>query len=203
LPYYFDIKAFSIVLSIISKQPYFKEYGMLSRSPGMKQKYAITKDADTDQIRIQEFAELDKDNFSLVCEETYDRKKVQAAAAEGKEPLIELLRTPNLYPVSEYVDKIADSVNALFEQSDQDFLEVEFDDIEALKKEKQAAESEGEEESVALDDLLEDELEEDQGGEADTEESEESEDKSEKKGPSLSDEDSLDVFDDDEGEENP
>ena len=169
----------------------------------MKQKYAITKDADTDQIRIQEFAELDKDSFSLVCEETYDRQKVQAAAAEGKEPLIEMLRTPNLYPVSEYVDKIADSVNALFEQNDQNFLEVEFDDIEALKREKQAAESESEEESVALDDLLEDELEEDPKGETDTDESEESGDKSENETPSLSDEDSLDVFDDEDDENNP
>ena len=168
----------------------------------MKQKYAITRDTDTDQIRIQEFAELDKDSFSLVCEETYDRQKVQDAAAEGKEPLIEVLRTPNLYPVSEYVDRIADSVSALFEQSGQDFLEVEFDDIEALKKEKQAAESEGEEESVALDDLLEDELDEDEAGEADTEESEESEDKSGNEGASLSDEDSLDVFDDEEDEDN-
>lgn len=171
----------------------------------MKQKYAITKDADTDQIKIQEFAELDKDSFSLVCEETYDRQKLQAAAVEGKEPLIELLRTPNLYPVSEYVDKIADSVSALFEQGDQSSLEVEFDDIEALKREKQAAESESEEESVALDDLLEDELDEDQAGETDSEENGESEDKSKKEGSSLSDEDSLDVFDDDEeaDEDNP
>src|SRR6056297_1108540 len=101
----------------------------------MKQKYAITKDPGAGQVKIQEFAELDKDAFSLVCEETYDGEKIRAAASEGKEPLIEVLRTPNLYPVSEYAEKIAESINTLFGQTEEDSVEVCFDDLDALKKE--------------------------------------------------------------------
>jgi hypothetical protein len=166
----------------------------------MKQKYAITRNADTGRMTIQEFAELDKDVFSLVCEESYDGERIRAAAAEGKEPLIEVLRTPNLYPVSEYAEKIAESVRSLLDQDTPEPVEIEFDDIEALSREPKAAEEETseEDEGVALDDLLEDdedsgELDEDAG---ESEGSEESDDMDE--GSSLSDDDSLDVFDDDE-----
>ncbi len=164
----------------------------------MKQKYAITKDGKTDQIRIQEFAELDKDSFSLVCEETYDRKKIKAAAAEGKEPLIQVLRTPNLYPASEYADKIAESVKNLFFQSDQDSVELEFDDIEALRSEKETAESG--DDSIALDELLEDEIEDkDDSSEDGSEDSEDEEDSTDD--APFSDEDSLDVLDDDDNDD--
>ncbi len=174
----------------------------------MKQKYAITKDENSGQMTIQEFAELDKDAFSLVCEETYNTEKTKAALARGKEPLIDFLRTPNLYPVSEYADKIADSVSTLFNQADQNAVEIEFDDIEALKDEKAGAESEspdgtdGSDESVAIDDLLSedpDEEEEDEGVEP---KEKQAKDETESGvDDSLGEEDPLDVFDEDEEED--
>lgn len=170
----------------------------------MKQKYSITKDENTGQMTIQEFAELDKDAFSLVCEETYNTEKIKAALARGKEPLIDFLRTPNLYPVSEYADKIADSVSTLFNQSDQDAVEIEFDDIEALKDEKAGAEGQSldeSDESLAIDDLLSEDLDEekeDEGGEP--EEKKAKDDTESGIDDSFSDEDPLDVFDEDEDE---
>ena len=167
----------------------------------MKQKYLVTKDQKTQQVTIQEFAELDKDVFSLVCEEAYDGDKIKTAVSEGKDELIETLRTPNLYPVAEYADKIADSVIELFNQGDQESIEIAFDDIDALKKEKAARAEAEEDESVALDDLLNDDLDEDA---EDSESSDDSQNEStdEDSGDvSEIDEDSLDLFDSEESGE--
>ena len=163
----------------------------------MKQKYLITKDQKTQQLTIQEFAELDKDAFSLVCEEAYDGKKIKSAVSEGKESLIQTLRTPNLYPVAEYADKIADSIIDMFNQGNQDSIEIAFDDIEALKKEKAAKAGEKEEdESVALDELLNDDLDEDED-----ENSDESSDADSGNDEEQIDEDSLDLFDNEDSDD--
>lgn len=162
----------------------------------MKQKYMVSKDQKTHQVTIQEFAELDKDVFSLVCEEAYDGDKIKTAVSEGKEELIETLRTPNLYPVAEYADKIADSVIELFNQGDQESIEIAFDDIEALKKEKAARSAAEEDESVALDDLLNDDIDEDAEDSDSAEDNQvDSADEEDSSDVSEIDEDSLDLFD--------
>ena len=106
----------------------------------MKQKYAIMKSDDKSKLIIQEFAELDKDIMSMLCEETYDYQKIQTAINSGKEALISALRTPNMYPAKIYADKIAESVITLHDSTDQSATEVSFDDFDFLtptrKKEK-------------------------------------------------------------------
>ncbi len=171
----------------------------------MKQKYSITKDENTGKITIQEFAELDKDAFSLVCEETYNTEKIKAALGRGKEALIDFLRTPNLYPVSEYADKIADSVSTLFTQTGQDAVEIEFDDIEALKNEKAGTDSQGRDESdesLAIDDLLSDDLdaEEDDEGVEQPKKNHGKDDGESGVDDTFGEEDPLDVFDDEDDE---
>ena len=64
----------------------------------MKQKYTIIKDSTNKQLIIREFAELDKEILSLLCEETYEQKAILAAIKKGKDNLISALRTKNLYP---------------------------------------------------------------------------------------------------------
>jgi hypothetical protein len=64
----------------------------------MKQKYTIIKDSKNKQLIVREFAELDKEILSLLCEETYEQKVILAAIKKGKEDLISALRTNNLYP---------------------------------------------------------------------------------------------------------
>ena len=129
----------------------------------MKQKYTIVKSDDNSKLIIQEFAELDKDVMSLLCEESYDFKAIKSAVKKGKEALINALRTPNMYPAKAYAEQIADSVKTLQASTDQNSMELFFDDfdyiapIRAKKKQKDAIE----EEAAEIDELLEDEFEED------------------------------------------
>ena len=131
----------------------------------MKQKYLILENEDQSELIIREFAELDKDAMSLLCEETYDNKKIQSAMKKDKESLIGALRTPNMYPAGIYADKIAESVIALFESGGQEPIEVFFDDFEfvssARKKSSKAdAELEATDESSDIEELIDDEFDE-------------------------------------------
>jgi hypothetical protein len=47
----------------------------------MRQKYLILKDPDNDRLILREFAEVDKEMFSLLCEESYPTESLQAAIA--------------------------------------------------------------------------------------------------------------------------
>ncbi|MFP4667665.1 MAG: hypothetical protein ACOCY3_02380 [Desulfosalsimonas sp.] len=134
----------------------------------MKQKYSITKDDKTGDLSIQEYAELSKDMFSLVCEESYEKDSIQRALQEGKKALIDTLRTPNLYPISDYIDKIADTVIGLYENGDQSgSVELVFDDVELFKSQEEKDEA-VEEDSVEIEDLLEEDSgDEDSGDEED------------------------------------
>ncbi|MBW1695199.1 MAG: hypothetical protein JRH18_01895 [Deltaproteobacteria bacterium] len=127
----------------------------------MKQKYVIKKQDDSELV-IQEFAELDKDSMTLLCEEVYDKKKIESALKKNKESLIEALRTPNLYPAGIFAEKIADSVMALFESEDRNSLELFFDDYDYIaggrKKPARIEQTEGE--TADITNLLEEEFEE-------------------------------------------
>jgi len=106
----------------------------------MRQKYELVKNDQDQVLIIKEFAELDKELMSLMCEETYPFEIISAAISRGKEPLIRALRTKNLYPPSIYADKIAASVMALFSDQSQDALALFFDDTELLTVERRSAE---------------------------------------------------------------
>ena len=93
----------------------------------MKQKYLILKGEDKKSIIIKEFAELDKDMLSLLCEETYDIKGIKSAVSGGKDAVVSAIRTSNMYPAGVYADKLADSVITLYKSKDQDSMEVYFD----------------------------------------------------------------------------
>ena len=110
----------------------------------MKQKYEITKNTKDSQLVIQEYAVLtgtlrrkdfpgaQDDEFSILCEQTYDAKDVKEAAKDGKPALINLLRTRNLFPIGMYMDKIADTVITMIAaKGDQSELLV-FDDKEFI-----------------------------------------------------------------------
>ena len=96
----------------------------------MKQKYTILKDVPNHQLIIREYAELDKDVLSLLCEETYADQTIQSVIKSGKESLISALRTKNLYPPVTYADKIADAVIALYGSGDKESADLLFDDVE-------------------------------------------------------------------------
>lgn len=129
----------------------------------MKQKYSILKDNKSGIVTIKEFAELDKGMFSLIFEETYENKAIEAAIKEGKEALVAAIRTPNLYPIAEYAEKIADTVIDYFENAPaEEPVELVFNDIKLMQKvKKETPETETEEKSVEIDDLLDDDADDD------------------------------------------
>ena len=131
----------------------------------MKQKYTIIKDDKNKQLIIREFAELDKEILSLLCEETYEQKMILAAIKKGKEGLIAALRTNNLYPPGIYANKIADAVKDLYATKGKESEELFFDDLELLarqnKPQPQEDEEPVEEQGEEMDDLLEDDFESD------------------------------------------
>ena len=106
----------------------------------MKQKYQIIKNTKTRQLIIQEYAVLtgtmrrkdfpgaQDDEFSLLCEETYETKSVNKAISEGKASLISLLRTKHLFPIGMYMDKIAETVIAIFAAKGEQSELLVFDD---------------------------------------------------------------------------
>ena len=128
----------------------------------MKQKYMILKGEDKKNIIIKEFAELDKDMLSLLCEETYDIKTIKSAVSRGKEAVVSAIRTSNMYPAGVYAEKIADSVITLYKSKDQDSVEVFFDDFDLIttRKKKEEVVKAVEEETADIDELIDDDYKE-------------------------------------------
>ena len=127
----------------------------------MKQKFLISKENDQKKLIIKEFAELDKERLSLLCEEEYDNKIIKSAILQGKETLISELRTNNMYPPGVYAEKIAQAVIDIFGSKDSQSIELSFNDIDLLIKEQSPSEDIGEIESIAdnIDELIGDDLE--------------------------------------------
>jgi len=135
-----------------------------NREQGMKQKYSVLKDDAEKELIIREYAELDKEILSLLCEETYVAGEVKAYIERGKEVLIGKLRTRNMYPPYVFADRIADAVISLFSPDGPSSAELFFDDKEFFIKlsdeEPLIEEDEVEDDSDSIDDLLEDQIDE-------------------------------------------
>ncbi len=123
----------------------------------MKQKYLILKNDEKTKLIIREFAELDKEIFSFLCEETFDDESVKSAIAIGQEALIATLRNNNLFPIGLYAKEIAAAVTKMYESGNDQSVELLFDDHDLLKEEQEepAVEDDIEDETVEIDELLE------------------------------------------------
>ncbi len=127
----------------------------------MKQKYQITRDDEKQVLTIREYAELDKNILSPICEENYPMEAIRKASREKKEVLIAALRTKNMYPPGVYAERIAHGVTGLLRSEDPS-VELFFDDIELLAAEEEKMEKRLEEEADQdLDELLEDDYQQD------------------------------------------
>ncbi|MDA8404476.1 MAG: hypothetical protein M0Z56_09830 [Desulfobacteraceae bacterium] len=123
----------------------------------MKQKYAIEKNKETGNLTIKEYAELDKGLFSLIFEESYPGDAISAAIKEGPGAVISVIRTPSLYPIAEYAEKIAEKIILFFEDASLPVEPVElvFNDVKLMQKGRKDV-VEAEEPAVEIDDLLHD-----------------------------------------------
>ena len=102
----------------------------------MKQKYLILKNDEKKEMLIKEFAESDKEAFSLLCEESYDSKEIESAIAKDKKTLISAIRTNSLFPVGTFAEKIADAIINLYNSENDQSVELFYNDIDLLAKDQ-------------------------------------------------------------------
>ena len=110
----------------------------------MKQKYNLRKDVKEKTLLIQEFAvltantgkqkypEIQGDDYSLLCEQTYNSNEVKSASSSGREDLIILLRNQHFFPIGTYMGKIADVVMEMYASKGDEHEELIFDDKAVL-----------------------------------------------------------------------
>ena len=106
----------------------------------MKQKYHIRKDVKEKALHIQEFAvltantgkqkypQIQEDDYSLLCEQTYGAKEVKSASSRGKDDLILLLRNRHFFPIGTYMDEIAKIVMGMYASKGEQHEDLVFDD---------------------------------------------------------------------------
>ena len=158
----------------------------------MKQKYTILKNEEKTGIIIREFAELDKEIFSFLCEETFEDETVTSAIEKGQDTLLQTLRTQNLFPLGTYAKEIAAAVKKMYESGDDQPVELLFNDTDLLTKEekKSLPLDDVDDEDVGIDDLLDEDISEEDFDEK-------SDIKNLPYSLKISDDDSGDVDDDD------
>lgn len=133
----------------------------------MKQKYVLTKSGDKETLTISEYTELEKNMFSLICEESHDGDTIRAAIAEGAEKLISTFRTHNMYPRVTYAGELALGIIEMYRSNQNEKKEFMFDDKDAFNR--TAAEDATlldmvEKEAASVDDLIEDDEDAAEGG---------------------------------------
>ena len=132
----------------------------------MKQKYAIIRDDEQQKLIVREYAELDKEMMSLLCEEAYPLEVMAAAIKNGHPAVVDAIRTNNMYPPTIFAVPIAKAIEGLFTEEGNLSAELFFDDKEFFVKETEVTTTDSEEEvddDVGVDDLLEDDIDEDFG----------------------------------------
>jgi hypothetical protein len=134
----------------------------------MKQKYVVLLDNESGHLIIQEYAELDKEMLSLLCEETYDTETIKTAMQKSRSALIQALRTHNMYPPGSYTEQIADAIVEIFQPGANTSAELFFEEKELFSTMDEEIidvpeeeEEEEEETGLDVDDLLDDDIEDD------------------------------------------
>ena len=128
----------------------------------MRQKFEILGEGE--KLVIKEYAELDKEMMSLLCEESYDRTVISEAASNGAAAVAAAIRTKNMYPPGAYAEKLAQAVMAVLETPAGEPAEVFINDLELLSQAKEAEPAgEIENSDADLDDLLDGDSETDEG----------------------------------------
>ena len=128
----------------------------------MKHKYVIYRNVEKKVLAIQEYAELDKDDLSLICEETYPDDAVEAAIAGKEEALLHTVRTENFFPPNLYATGIARVILDIYTSQKNAAQELVFDDLDFIVKdmEKPKAPAETDKDASDMNDLLEEDFDE-------------------------------------------
>ena len=110
----------------------------------MREKYVIFRNNAKNNLSIREYAIIDKNlnkvassmlqkgSFSFLCEETYESEMIVRSISKGMYALVDILRTDNIFPIEPYSTKIAESVMALYNSSEDESVELFFDDVDLV-----------------------------------------------------------------------
>ena len=104
----------------------------------MIHKFEINRDPEKHTLTIKEYASVGKshpstdseDIFSCVCREAHDDEIIKAAVSTSRQAIVLCIRTQNMYPISHYADRIADSISDMYTDRRSHFAELKFDDLE-------------------------------------------------------------------------
>jgi len=102
----------------------------------MKQKYVVLLDNEAGKLSIQEYAELDKEMLSLLCEETYEAAAIKTAMDRDQSALIQALRTNNMYPPGAYTERIAQAIVEMFQPGANPSAELFFEERDMFEEAK-------------------------------------------------------------------
>lgn len=129
----------------------------------MKHKYLIERNTEQKQLTIKEYAELDKEALSFLCQETYAEEKIAAAITKGKDALIAALRTPNMYPSGLFANKIVEVVLTMYGPEPSPSSEVVLDDADFIIKQrvKRKIVEDIEDDAPGIEEVLDDDTEDD------------------------------------------
>jgi hypothetical protein len=118
----------------------------MKRRKDMRQKYVLSRNDAKSKLKIREYAIIDKNlkkvassmlqkgSFSFLCEETYESEIIVSSISKGMNALVGILRTRNIFPIEPYATKIAESVMALYDSSENNSVELFFDDVDLVSE---------------------------------------------------------------------
>jgi len=126
------------------KERVYNYKNRMKRRKDMRQKYVISRNDAKNNLKIREYAIIDKNlnkvassmlqkgSFSFLCEETYESEVIESSISKGMNALVDILRTQNIFPIEPYSTKIAESVMALYDSSEDGSVELFFDDVDLV-----------------------------------------------------------------------
>jgi hypothetical protein len=103
-----------------------------SKGEMMKQRYVLSKNEEKQTLTISEYTELEKNEFSLICEESHASADIRDAIKQGVAELISTFRTHNMYPRMKYAEEMARQIQSLYQSSKDETIELMFDDKDAF-----------------------------------------------------------------------
>lgn len=136
----------------------------------MRYRYVVTREDDKNRFVISELSRRSEDNYDPTGQAEFSREALEAAAADGADALLAVIRSDKMYPPAPVAVDLAARIMEMLKGKGADQTEAAVDEIDvevAERKPVEVAESEEEEEAEIDDEEFEDKdlLEEDDMGE--------------------------------------
>jgi hypothetical protein len=103
----------------------------------MRHKYELR--LSENELTVYESGELDKEIFTLLCEEKYALDVIRDSLDAGLDAVIAALRSPNFYPNRYCAEKLAVAVAEICRAKNAERLEIVLDDVQVLSDEQDPA----------------------------------------------------------------